>query len=168
MATIDATVGGPSANSYITVADATTFLETQLHYTDWVDADAATQINALIEATRQVDQLVDWNGEIASDTQALRHPRKSLVDVDGRTIASTVIAPPVKNATALLALYMIASNRNAERADIGIESVSVAGAVNVQFSKRDQQKTIPEDVYRMLQPYGNVVGYTSFVPITRS
>lgn len=71
---IDATAGGPLANSYATLAQAETYFLNRLNTDAWDDADPADQERALISATIWLDQF-DYIGEIATDTQALKWPR---------------------------------------------------------------------------------------------
>jgi len=77
VATLDATVGGSAANSYVTDAEFVAFL---------TDTPGAPQINDpadrakfLIQATHDLDVLVDWDDEKVGppqnpDVQALRYP----------------------------------------------------------------------------------------------
>ena len=132
-AVIDATVGGASANSYLTVAEADAYMETHPLFSNWDGATAQEQINALIEGTRLLDDYFSWIGDIASDTQALRWPRTNAEDPDGRAVASDIIPDPVKRATAVMGTETLLSSVQAARDDEGIHSVSVAGAVSVVF-----------------------------------
>jgi len=73
-ATIDATVGGASANSYLTISAADDIAATMLGTLAWTSATTDERTRALITATRGLDTL-DWIGDRATTTQALDWPR---------------------------------------------------------------------------------------------
>src|SRR5687767_13653613 len=108
--TLDATAGGANANSYITVADATTYHDAHLYATGWSGASADNKIISLIWATRLIDAAYEFVGEIASDTQALRWPRAAAFDRDGRLLANDEIPAAIEQATAELARHLIAAD----------------------------------------------------------
>jgi hypothetical protein len=75
-ATIDATVGGASANSYVTLAAADTYFETTPESSTWSDKTNDAKNRALISATRWIDALTFY-GDRCSTAQALKlAPRK--------------------------------------------------------------------------------------------
>jgi len=73
-ASITATVGSASANSYLTIAAADTIAESMLGTLAWTTATTDQKTRALITATRGLDTL-DWIGDRATTTQALDWPR---------------------------------------------------------------------------------------------
>lgn len=99
-ATIDATLKGTAANSYVTLAEANAYFETVPHDEHWTGSDDAKN-RVLITATRYLDNF-EYHGERCSTTQALKWPRKEY-KVDGVKIDCTFIPQPVKNATFELA-----------------------------------------------------------------
>ena len=80
-ASITATVGSASANSYLTIAAADTLSESMLGTLAWTTGTTDQKTRALITATRGLDTLV-WIGSRASTTQALDWPRSD-VECDG-------------------------------------------------------------------------------------
>src|SRR5687767_11079763 len=79
---IVATVGSASANSYVTLAEAATYMEGRLNASTWeTDATTDNKNRALVEAARELESLC-WKGCKASDTQALQWPRDLAVDPD--------------------------------------------------------------------------------------
>jgi hypothetical protein len=167
MATLVATVGAANANSYLTNAEAEVLLEQTPVYSVWDTKNPTEQDNALMEATRLLDEYVDWNGKIAGDTQALRWPRSEVTDPDGRAVLSTVVPTAIKTATALFAAELLSTDRQLERDDTGIRSVGVAGAVSVTFDKTDKKKVIPERVRSVVRPYGNIAGWSAISRVVR-
>jgi hypothetical protein len=111
--TIDAAVGGASANSFVTLAEAAAYLEGRLNASTWeTDATTDNKNRALVEATRELTVL-GWKGSRADDTQALSWPRQWAVDPDasvpGVFYASTEVPQRVKDATMELAFQFIKS-----------------------------------------------------------
>ena len=108
---IVATAGSASANSYITLAEADTYMEARLNASAWeTDATTDNQNRALVEATRELTTLF-YQGQRADDTQALAWPRQNAIDPDrfssGFYYETTEIPQRVKDATAELALEFI-------------------------------------------------------------
>ena len=99
-ATIDATLKGTAANSYVTLAEANAYFETVPHDEHWTGSDDAKNL-VLITATRYLDNF-EYYGTRCSTTQALKWPRKDY-KVDGVKIDETYIPQPIKNATFELA-----------------------------------------------------------------
>ncbi len=107
--TIDATAGGASANSFITLAEATSYLEARLNTDAWDAATTDTQNRALVEATREISNK-EFIGTRATDTQALSWPRWYATNPDspaGWYYDSNVVPDRVKNATAELAFQFL-------------------------------------------------------------
>lgn len=78
---IVATVGAANANSYVTLADAETYLEGRLNISAWTAATTDTKNRALVEAQRTISPL-PWAGSRTTDTQALAWPRQYVANPD--------------------------------------------------------------------------------------
>lgn len=106
--TVDATVGGASSNSFVTVAEADAYLEARLNSAAWTGDTAKKQ--AVIEATRELNRL-DWAGQRVDTTQALSWPRDEVEDPDSPTLGeyvdNTIVPLRVKEATYELALEFL-------------------------------------------------------------
>ena len=100
-ATIDATIGGASANSYVTLADAEAYFETVPSSSNWDDKTDDQKNRALISATRWIDAL-SFYGDRCTETQALKWPREDY-KVDGIELACTLIPVGIEVATYELA-----------------------------------------------------------------
>ncbi len=107
---LDATVGGESANSYITRTDADTYFTVRLGSTVWTSADPADKDIALQMATRKVDNL-SYYGWKRNINQALEFPRDAFQSDDGvwdLDPDGNVINPlEVQNATCECALWLL-------------------------------------------------------------
>jgi hypothetical protein len=81
--TIDATVGGASSNSYVTLAEADTFLE--IESDTWTaEADDEVKKRWLVKAQRVLSRefKTQWRGSRVNSTQALDWPRSGVESVD--------------------------------------------------------------------------------------
>jgi hypothetical protein len=98
--------GSATANTYISLADADSYLADHDESTYWRDSTDDEKNQALIIATRYIDAMYRhrWVGTKASSTQALAWPRSSAEDEDGYTLASTAVPAAIKNAAVELAV----------------------------------------------------------------
>lgn len=108
---IVATVGSASANSFVTLAQAQTYVDGRLNIDLWTAATTDSQNRALVEATRELCNR-DYIGRRVDSTQVLEWPRWYAVNPDapigGVTYYSTTIIPDrIKDATCELALQFI-------------------------------------------------------------
>ena len=155
-ATIDATVGGTSANSYVTLASANTYFETVPDSSDWTNKTTDERNRALISATRWIDTL-SFYGDRCSTTQALRWPRNNY-SVDGVDLSCSLIPVPIQVATYELA-RALANDTNAiigSTGTTGLYDQVELGDLKVKYSKTSQTVglvTNAFDVYPWLQSY---------------
>lgn len=108
--TVDATVGGASANSYLTVADADTILNLRLGIGSWTDASTDDKGRALIMATRDIDTN-RFLGERVSYSQILEWPRTYQRE------PADQIPRDVQFATAEQALWILQNSASGGRSD---------------------------------------------------
>lgn len=165
---LDATVGGPLANSYVTVVNATAFLTMRLYTEPWTAADGPTQAEALMWATSLLDTQVRWYGTPTATTQALAWPMMGQRDHLGRPVSSTVVPPDIQYATALYALALLRDDTEAPGAvDIGGIKSRKVGDTTITYHDPQQQTTtqarpvsqgIPAEVRALLRPYGTMAG----------
>ena len=107
--TIDATSGGASANSYITLAEAETYMEGRSNVSLWTAATDGEKDLALVEAQRWMT-VKGWLGLRSTTTQALAWPRQDVINPDDPNAdyyGTTTIPQRVKDAQAELALEFI-------------------------------------------------------------
>lgn len=96
-AAIDATVGGTTANSYLTINAATTISEAMIGTLAWTAATTDNRTRALITATNGLETL-GWIGTRSTTTQRLSWPREDATCGD-KHYASTVIPREIELAT---------------------------------------------------------------------
>lgn len=106
---IVATVGSASANSFVTLAEAATYMESRLNGSTWDAASADNQNRALVEATRELSAR-QWVGDRVTASQALAWPRQWANDPDSPTTdyySTSVVPQRVKDAACELAFQFI-------------------------------------------------------------
>ena len=140
-------------NSYISVVDADNYFATRLNSNAWNNADIATQEAALIQATRTLDALYDWNGSLADDDQSLGWPRIDAYDCEGRIIDSTAIPECVENATCEEALHLLSGDvlttpslltQGFKKAKLGSMEIEVADSAST--ATPDKVSTMARDM----------------------
>jgi hypothetical protein len=155
-AVIDATLGGASANSYVTLADADAYFETTPDATNWDDKTDDQKNRALISATRWIDAL-SFYGKRCSETQALKWPRKDY-KVDGIELACTLIPIGIEVATYELA-RAFANDTDAitgSTGTTGIYDQVELGELKVKYKASSMTPGVINnvfDVYPWLQTY---------------
>jgi hypothetical protein len=150
---VDSTVGGASANSYVSVAEADAYHDSRVTYATWAAASADSKARAVVSATRMLDDYICWKGNKAALTQALRWPRYSMFDRDGDSIDSNVVPTDLKYATAELAAALLTSDREKDADTRGISNLGV-GPISITFDRTDRTPPIPDHVFAMLAHYG--------------
>jgi len=154
--TIDATVGGASANSYLTLAAAQDLIDGMVENDDvtaWASATTDQKNRALYSATQRLDR-ERFLGARATDTQALQWPRTGVRKPDTyiNTYAvgfpfkittdyftDTEIPDQIKQAQVVLAVYLnnnkdgmgLSGLEDYKSVTIGSLSVTSAGASSV-------------------------------------
>ena len=151
--TIDATVGGASANSYLTLADAQALIDGMVENDDvtaWASATTDQKNRALYTATQRIDR-ERFLGARATDTQALQWPRTGVRKPDTYIntysvgfpfrittdyFTDTEIPDQIKQAQVVLAVYLnnnkdgmgLSGLEDYKRVQIGSLNVETAGA----------------------------------------
>ena len=155
-ATIDATIKGSSANSYVTLAEANSYFETVPSSTNWDNKSDDNKNRALIAATRWIDTLV-YYGDRCDNGQSLKFPRNNY-KVDDVELACTAIPNDIKYAQYELA-RALANDTSAITGTTGkdgnFEEVAL-GDLRVKYNTSSQGTgTINNimDVYPWLQSY---------------
>jgi hypothetical protein len=144
----DSTVGGVTANSYISIDQADDYHALRLHNAEWAAASLADRQNALVMATRYLDPF-KWLGTKAASTQALRWPRSGVYDLDSNLYADDAIPAPLVDATAELAWEFLKKDRLVDSDSDGLKMVK-AGPVEVEFDSQSKPTTSPKYVLTIL------------------
>jgi hypothetical protein len=142
----------PGAESYISVADASTY-HTARGNTAWAAlATDALREAALRRATDYMRQAYRsrWQGYKVNEDQALDWPRYD-VEVEGYAVDSDIVPTEIKNACAELALRASAADLNPDLTQ-GVLSEQV-GSIQVTYDKASPQFTRHRAIDAILSPY---------------
>lgn len=149
---LDATVGGADANVYLLLSEAEQYHSDRPPAgTTWSGASDDTKNKALLWATKLMDVMFDWKGQVVGETQALMWPRIVLYHRNNYQVLSTEIPWELKDATAEYARQLIASDRTAD-SDVetqGITSLK-AGPVALEFKDAVSAKVVPDAVVNLI------------------
>ena len=155
-ATIDATIKGANANSFVTLDEANNYFATVPDSSTWDDKTVDQKKRALISATRWIDSFV-YYGDRCDDGQALKFPRNNY-QVDGVELACSTIPLNIKYAQYELA-RALANDADAITGTTGKEgniSEAKLGDLEVKFNTASQGTGSINnilDVYPWLQSY---------------
>ena len=155
-ATIDATIKGENANSYVTLTEANDYFDTSPDSSTWTNKTDDQKKRSLISAARWIDTLVFY-GDRCDDGQALKFPRNNY-QVDGVELACSKIPNPIKYAQYELA-RALANDTDAITGTTGkdgnFEEVKL-GDIQVKYNTASQGTGSINnilDVYSWLQSY---------------
>ena len=101
MSILDATLAGPSSNSYVDLAEASAIAQTLPFAADWAATPNDDLERALIAATRWLETL-NYKGERCTETQRLKWPRDG-AECDGQVSTCDEIPYEIKEAEVILA-----------------------------------------------------------------
>ena len=155
-ATINATVKGENANSYVTLTEANTYFETVPDSSTWTNKTDDQKNRSLISATRWIDSFVFY-GDRCDDGQALKFPRNNY-QVDGVELACSTIPLNIKYAQYELA-RALANDTDAMTGNTGTDgnfSEVKLGDIEVKYNTASQGTGSVNnilDVYPWLQSY---------------
>lgn len=153
-AAIDATIGGASANSYATVAQADAYFDERVPaVSSWSAATADEKIRALIQATRRLD-ILDWIGWRVADSQALRWPRNGVAVQDGDDhYQNNEIPVPLQHATFEQAEVFLAAGSTDTAANVGLEGFDKikVGPIELEINHADGTGELTDHVDRLLR-----------------
>jgi hypothetical protein len=162
MAELDATIGGTTANSYVTIVRASEILEdSRLRATAWTEAPGGDEDRdaALQWATRLIDTYFEFEGNrrkpSGDDKQALSWPRYSAYDIDEVLIPYDEIPYRVEWATAELALELLTRDRSAEPGLLGLGFREArVGSLMVKVDPQETPDLVPDSINAILYPIG--------------
>ena len=155
-ASIDATISGANANSFVTLDEANNYFATVPDSSTWDDKTVDQKKRALISATRWIDSFV-YFGDRCDQGQALKFPRNNY-QVDDVELACTTIPNNIKYAQYELA-RALANDTDAITGTSGKEGnieQAKLGDLEVKFNTASQGTGSVNnilDVYPWLQSY---------------
>lgn len=155
------TAGSASANAYVSIAVADQYhLDRPAAGTTWADATTDQKTTAILWATKLLDALWEWSGNVVNSTQALLWPRVGMYYRSGYTVPSTVIPTELQHACAEFARQLLVADRMAD-SDIEVQGITSlrAGSVALTFKDGVYARPVPDAVVNLLPPeWGYVRG----------
>lgn len=128
---------------------------------------------ALMWGTLILDEMMDWNGYIATTTQRLRWPRSGVVDADGRNYSYTAIPELLEVGLSEFGLVLLERNKFQLPGILGqgVKSIKI-GPLAAEIDSAQLEAVIPDNILALLSPLGHLepqaqVG-TQLVPLKRS
>ena len=155
-ATIDATIKGANANSYVTLSESNDYFDTSPDSSTWTNKTDDQKKRSLISAARWIDTLVFY-GDRCDDGQALKFPRNNY-QVDGVELACSKIPQNIKYAQFELA-RALANDPDAMTGNIGTSgniAEAKLGDLQVKYNTTTQGTGSANnimDVFPWLQSY---------------
>lgn len=158
----DSTVGGASANSYVTVAEMSDYCGGRLDATEFDATVTLTQQKSLVMATARLDQ-ENYVGTPAAFTQRLKFPRLFVPSIYGSWEDSDVIPERIKQATYELAIALLKDTTLFR--DSGLEAFEQVGVGPLAVTPRVSRKagTLPQQVIRLLSDLRTSGGGQTYV-----
>jgi len=148
-------------NSYVTVAEANTYMAASFRGADfWAALTEEQKLRALITAFR-IFETIRWVGQPTEEDQDAAWPRTGTLTPDGRPLPSDVVPQEIKDAQIEFA-FEIASNSTVETTtstSSNIKRVQAGDAV-VEFFAPGTGQVIPEPAFR---PIAHLIGGTTIV-----
>jgi hypothetical protein len=159
--------GYSDSNSYVSVEDADTYLEIDIHEQSWPALDDTVKEKLLALATREIDQKVVFKGEKTVEDSALAWPRSCVKHPNGTPVEVDEIPSALKQATIELARTLVSGPSRDPQATQGLEEIEV-DVIRLKFTD-GQINSFPATVQRLLRPYGQTqTDKPSFAKIKRS
>jgi hypothetical protein len=157
--TIIATAGAIDANSYVTEAEYTAYMETKLYATAFLALSEDDKKKVTIESARMLDIYFKFYGTRTnlSPMQSLAFPRTNVFGVGGLLIDSTTIPQNLKNAQCEQMVYFATTNPLSPIYNKYNKVLLGDGAISVEYNKDLTYKTINSVVVDMLRMYGSVL-----------
>lgn len=159
--TVEDGTGKADANSYISVEAASAYHAANFHTAAaWAALTADQKAQAVITASRMLDQQFTWNGKRTVAAQAMQWPRSYVPNpVAGQPeeddyIEEDEVPPEIINACAQLAYEVTQANREAAPAGEGLSSFTLEGVMSVDFDLSTAPPYFPDWVIPALAQFG--------------
>lgn len=177
-ATIDATPGSPTANSFATLAEINAYFEARLPLDPPWDPTESIAIPRILTAARMLTTAfsglkrlitpksgesyyligMKWDGLPAVSDQSMDWPRTGLLDRLGRELDDATVPAEIKQAQAELAGQLSLTDRTLEN-EIAVQGITAikAGPVSVNFNSDSDAFTrtalvLPDHVLALIPP----------------
>lgn len=149
---INATPKSPTANSFVTLAEAEAYMAERLNVTAWTGSDD-TKSQALITASYRVNQ-EQFEGYQTTTSQNLKWPREGATDDDGEEYDPDTIPNIIKWATYEEALALLNRGNQDLLHNTGLEEYKrvKVGELEIERNMSYVAGQLGENVKRILRP----------------
>lgn len=156
---VDSTVGGSSANSYVSLARAAVIAEGLPHGSAWFTDVSINKSQLITHSTTLIDRFFLPDGAKASSSQALLWPQTGMVYANSNTaIPSNVIPLFVEVAVVEWSLYLYENPNPYADIATGIRQLRTP-SYEMEFTG-GKQPVVPKVVSELLAPYATRQGQT--------
>lgn len=144
-------------DSYVSAAEADEILKNQTGFEPWFTLDEASKTALLIQSSLMLDSNFDWVGDIATDSQELRWPRKNAYDIDGRLIPDDIIPVQIKRATTFYATNLSSVDLSSNPSNVNKVKV---GPIDIQMNSAESiaSQLVPKYIVSLLKGLGEYTG----------
>jgi hypothetical protein len=149
------TVGSVSANSYVSTAYATTYVDvyalTESQRDVWANTGVDDRARAIIIASRDLDMYMLWDGTKATSTQSMEWPRA------GTSYSTTEIPESLRQAVVEFALWRL-QNDSPVTDMVAFDSLTV-GPIKIDYNDNmtgASRKYVPDIVLTRLKNLGSL------------
>lgn len=170
------------ANSYISRADANSYLEAHAEAATWAALSDAAKDALLVRGTRALDDLLSWAGYRVTATQALEWPRQGVPwagphpsvegqpqTIDFDTWPTNQIPTQLKAATAEAAAFCMANNPGAQPDSAGIKKLGLGdGAIDIEFDATTTPPPLPAMITAKLKAFVSGGGRKGSMKVRRA
>lgn len=159
---LDSTVGGASANTYSTLAEAESYFEKTLYPGSWATGSITNKNIALVMATRLLDEQIAWDGLPTDDTQALQWPREYVTQRNNSEdyYDNDELPNWLKEATAEFAKFLLGEDTTTTNDLSDFTSLEV-GPITLDMRYISKTTVLPSAVWDMCAFYGTKVSPSS-------
>lgn len=154
--------GLSSANTYVSLADASVFADTLLFVDAWEALDPEARTVRLLEAARWLGRFT-WQGAPSTTTQAMAWPREKVRDRDQRPIARDTIPAFLVEAQIRLAVWLATQTASPFEGN-GLQPQTELSVGPLRLTP-SAGATIPGDILALLSPALVSAGGTRLVRV---
>ena len=153
---LDATIGGASANSYITVADADLYFTDRYSSDEWDALGDEVKAKLLVTASLQLDWRVDWIGVKQTVEQAMEWPRVDVACMEPLygTVEAPALPPILSKAVCELAVYLVEYGDPSALNDLDAIRLSRL-SIDFNEDKKSGTDLVPDFLCAMLSSIGS-------------
>ncbi len=165
---LNAILGDPLQNSYVTVEEADEYFANRAYSSKWFDFSESEKPKLLILCSQSLDWYIKWKGVRTTAEQPMQWPRTNVLLRDGTIVDPSTLPIAIKTAVYELALSFLEKGKDRTLDDdlMGLEMLKVASLTIRTKPDRSGQRTtaseaIPDKVLQILNDYRSISTFGS-------